>query len=462
MAPGHLFLSTFFIHLLLSAVFRLWTCGQSFAVNQGGENRLILSFINKTQVTLGPPGLVGELLVRNISSWRSPITLLVLMSVAMPLAFNTWSALLNNFAVEQAAFSGVEIGILQSLREVPGFLSFTVIFVMLIIKEQTLAVFSLALLGLGVAMTGFFPSEYGLYFTTVLMSTGFHYFEAIKQSLSLQWLNKTEAPQVLGRLIAIGSITSLIVYGVLWTLLEIFDLSFIWNFALAGFLCCVLAGVMWVGFPIFPAKTAQHKTLILRRRYWLYYLLTFLSGARRQIFVVFAAFLMVEKFGYSASQVTLLFLINYAFNWFFAERIGALIHRIGERRALTIEYIGLILVFVAYGLVDNATLAAGLYVIDHMFFAMAIAISTYFQKIADPKDMASTAGVSFTINHIAAVVIPALLGLVWMWSHELVFFIGAGFAALSLLASRLIPFDPGPGQETVLLPRGNEKLGATP
>jgi predicted MFS family arabinose efflux permease len=129
---------------------------------------------------------------------------------------------------------------------------------------------------------------------------------------------------------------------------------------------------------------------VLRRRYWLYYLLTFLSGARRQIFVVFAAFLMVEKFGYSASEVTLLFLINYAFNWFFAERIGALIHRIGERRALTIEYIGLIFVFIAYGLVDNATLAAALYVIDHMFFAMAIAISTYFQKIADPKDMAST------------------------------------------------------------------------
>ena len=144
--------------------------------------------------------------------------------------------------------------------------------------------------------------------------------------------------------------------------------------------------------PPIPPKTLQHKTLVLRRRYWLYYLLTFLSGARRQIFVVFAAFLMVEKFGYSASQVTLLFLINYAFNWFFAERIGALIHRIGERRALTLEYIGLIFVFVAYGLVDDATLAAALYVIDHMFFAMAIAISTYFQKIADPKDMASTAG----------------------------------------------------------------------
>ena len=398
--------------------------------------------------------------MQSVRAWRNPITLLVLMSVAMPLAFNTWSALLNNFAVEQAAFTGVEIGILQSLREVPGFLSFTVIFVLLILKEQTFAVLSLALLGLGVAMTGFFPSEYGLYFTTVLMSIGFHYFEAIKQSLSLQWLSKDEAPQVLGRLIAVGSVTSLIVYGVLWVLLEVFAVSFMWNLALAGGLCCLLALFMWLNFPHFPSKTAQHKTLVLRRRYWLYYLLTFLSGARRQIFVVFAAFLMVEKFGYSASQVTLLFLINYAFNWFFAERIGALIHRIGERRALTLEYIGLIFVFVAYGLVENATLAAALYVIDHMFFAMAIAISTYFQKIADPKDMASTAGVSFTISHIAAIVIPAALGLVWMWSHALVFFIGAGFAALSLLASQLIPFDPGPGQETALPGSAKAELGA--
>ena len=397
--------------------------------------------------------------MQSVRAWRNPITLLVLMSVAMPLAFNTWSALLNNFAVEQAAFTGVEIGILQSLREVPGFLSFTVIFVLLILKEQTFAVLSLALLGLGVAMTGFFPSEYGLYFTTVLMSIGFHYFEAIKQSLSLQWLSKDEAPQVLGRLIAVGSVTSLIVYGVLWVLLEVFAVSFMWNLALAGGLCCLLALLMWLNFPHFPSKTAQHKILVLRRRYWLYYLLTFLSGARRQIFVVFAAFLMVEKFGYSASQVTLLFLINYAFNWFFAERIGALIHRIGERRALTLEYIGLIFVFVAYGLVDNATLAAALYVIDHMFFAMAIAISTYFQKIADPKDMASTAGVSFTISHIAAIVIPAALGLVWMWSHALVFFIGAGFAALSLLASQLIPFDPGPGQETALPGSAKAELG---
>ena len=380
----------------------------------------------------------------------SPISLLILMSIAMPVAFNAWSAMLNNFVVERAAFTGVEIGILQSLREIPGFLSFTLIFVLLIIKEQAFAVFALALLGLGVSMTGFFPTVYGLYFTTILMSTGFHYFEAVKQSLSLQWLSKEEAPKVLGRLIAVGSLTSLLVYGSLWALLEIFKMPYLVNFVIAGSICIFLAIVMFVGFPIFPSKTKQNQNLVLRKRYWLYYLLTFFSGARRQIFVVFAAFLMVEKFGYSASQVTLLFLINYAFNWVFAERIGELIGRFGERRALTFEYIGLIIVFIAYGLVQNATFAAFLYILDHMFFAMAIAISTYFQKIADPSDMASSAGVSFTINHIAAVIIPAALGVVWIWSHTLVFFIGALFALLSLISAQFIPKDPSQGFETRL------------
>jgi len=379
--------------------------------------------------------------------WRSSTALLILMSIAMPIAFNTWNALLNNFVVERAAFTGLEIGILHSLREVPGFIAFTTVFVLLLIREQTFAVLSLAMLGLGVAATGFFPTVYGLYFTTIIMSLGFHYFEAVKQSLSLQWLSKDEAPQVLGKLISVASITSLIVYGVLWVLLELFELDYFWNFLIAGTICLGLAIVMWLVYPHFKSKTPQHSHIVLRKRYWLYYALTFFSGARRQIFMVFAAFLMVEKFGYTAAQVTMLFLINYAFNWLFAEKIGALIRRIGERNALTIEYVGLILVFTAYAYVENAYLAAALYVIDHMFFALYIAMSTYFQKIADPADMASSAGVSFTINHIAAVIVPAALGIVWVISNAAVFLVGTGFAVCSLLLAQNVPDRPAPGNE---------------
>ncbi len=383
----------------------------------------------------------------NFSRWRTPLYLLILMSIAMPVAFNAWSAILNNFVVERAQFTGVEIGWLHSLREVPGFLAFTVVFVLLIVREQTLAVIGLAMMGIGTALTGFFPSVIGLYCTTILMSVGFHYFEALKQSLSLQWFTRDEAPQMLGRLIAAGSVTSLVVYGLLWVLLEWFEVDYVWNFALAGGVCTALAVFMWAAFPHFPTAAEQHKTIILRKRYWLYYALTFFAGARRQIFTVFAAFLMVEKFGYRAAEVTLLFLINYAFNFFFAERIGKLIRKIGERRALSIEYLGLIVVFVSYGLVENPHWAAVLYVIDHMFFALYIAMSTYFQKIADPRDLASSAGISFTINHIAAVIIPVILGYVWINSHSLVFYIGAALAACSLILSQNIPDNPRPGNE---------------
>ena len=361
------------------------------------------------------------------------------MSIATPNAFNGWSALLNNFVVERANFTGVEIGILQSIREIPGFLAFSVVFVLLIIKEQSFSVIALALMGLGVSLAGYFPSTYGLYFTTIVMSTGFHYFETIKNSLSLQWLSKEEAPQILGRLIAVGSITSLILYAAIWCLLEIFNIDYVYIFLICGIICICIALYLQLSFPIFKPKNIQHKNIILRKKYSLYYILIFLSGARRQIFIVFAAFLMVEKFKYSASQVTLLFLINYLFNWVFAEKIGKVIHIFGEKKSLTFEYIGLIIVFISYAIVTNAYIAAMLYVIDHMFFALAIAINTYFQKIADPKDIASSAGVSFTINHIAAIFVPVLLGFLWIYSHSLVFFIGSIFALLSLIATQFIP-----------------------
>ena len=382
--------------------------------------------------------------------WQTPVTFLVLASIAMPLGFSAWSALLNNFAIEKAAFTGVEIGILQSLREIPGFLAFTTVFVLLLLKEQTFAVMALAIFGLGIALTGFFPSEYGLYFSAVLMSIGFHYMETIKQSLSLQWLSLEEAPRILGRLISVGSLTSLVAYGILWVLLDVAELDYVWIYLLAGTLAVALAVVLWRGFPHFESKTIQRKNLVLRRRYWLYYGLTFFSGARRQIFVVFAGFLMVEKFGYSASNIAALFLVNHLFNWLFAERIGALIGRVGEKYALTFEYTGLIFVFTAYAFVDNGNVAAGLYVIDHMFFALAIAIKTYFQKIADPADIASTAGVSFTINHIAAVIIPAVFGIIWITSPSLVFLIGAAIAACSLILSQNVPSIPSRGNEVVL------------
>ncbi|MCG8040411.1 MAG: MFS transporter [Candidatus Thiodiazotropha endolucinida] len=377
---------------------------------------------------------------------QRPEILLMLMAIAVPLSFAAWQTLLNNFAIERVAFTGQQMGILQSLREIPGFLAFGVVFLLLLVREQKLAYISLALLGLGTALTGFFPSIIGLYITTVIMSVGFHYYETLQTSLALQWTDTSNSAEVLGKLIAAGSFASILTFGLIWLGDNLLQLDYQWIYLVMGGLTLLIALIAWLSFPLFPQKTEQHKHMVLRKRYWLFYLLTFMSGARRQIFVVFAGFLMVEKFGYSVSQIAMLFLINAAINVFLAPRIGRVIGQIGERRALLIEYSGLILVFCGYALVENATIAAGLYIVDHLFFALAIALKTYFQKIADQEDIASTAGVSFSINHIAAVAIPAVFGIIWMSSPALVFYAGAAMAAISFILSLLVPETPTPGR----------------
>jgi len=381
---------------------------------------------------------------------NSPEFLLLLIAAGSAMSFAIWQNLLNNFAIERAAFSGVEIGILQSLREVPGFLAFTIVFVLLLIREQKMVYVSLIMLGLGTLLTGFFPSAIGFYLTTILMSMGFHYLETLQNSLSLQWLSKKDAPEFLGKIIAARAAASIVAFSLVWVLFEYLNIDYKWIYVLGGGVSILIAVYAWSSFETFPEKVYQSKTLIFRKRYWLYYALQFMGGARRQIFVVFAGFLMVEKFGFSVGEISLLFLVNASFNIFLAPRIGKMISRIGERNALIIEYIGLIAVFIGYALVENSNIAVALYIIDHLFFAMAIAQKTYFQKIANPAHIASTAGVSFTINHIAAVIIPVIFGALWISSPSLVFYVGAIFAGISLLLAFNVPNQPEQGNETVI------------
>ncbi|MEJ8474827.1 MFS transporter [Roseibium algae] len=385
-----------------------------------------------------------------MTGWRSPVFLLMIMAGAMQLSFAAWWNLMNNFAVQELSFTGREIGIQQSIREIPGFLSFAAIYFLLVMREQTLAYISLALLGVGVAVTGYFPTAMGFYITTFVMSVGFHYYETMNQSLSLQWLPKATAAASMGKIISVGAFAQLIAYGLIFLGWKAFDLSFTTVFLVAGGLTIVVLAFAILAFPSFREGIPQRKKLFLRQRYWLYYALTFMAGARRQIFTVFAGFLMVERFGYHVHEVAGLFLLNGLFNMLLAPKIGQLIVRFGERKALMVEYVGLTFVFVSYAFVTNATMAAGLYVIDHAFFAIAIAIKTYFQKIADPADIAPTAGVAFTINHIAAVVIPVVFGLIWLVSPAAVFLAGAGMTLVSLALASIIPSNPEEGAEVNL------------
>lgn len=373
------------------------------------------------------------------SFFASREQLLYLLAAAVPIAFTAWNALLNNFVVEVAGFDGEKIGLLQSIREIPGLLAFSIVFVLMIFRQQTAAYVSLFLLGLGTLLTGFFPSTIGLYATTLLMSIGFHYLETLHSSLSLQWINKEKAPSFLGKLSALRSFMALFILALLYVMMQIFNVGYLVVYVFSGGITILLAIIAWMGFEHFKDDVVQETRLFLRKKYWLFYILTFLAGARRQIVVVFAGFLLVEKFHFSVENMLLLLIANTIINMICAPYAGKLIERFGENLSLKLEYICIVLIFILYGLVQSQIMAVALYILDNLFYTIAIALKTYFQKIADPKDISVTSGVASAINHIAAVFLPFTLGIIWVHSTSAVFFIGAAIAMVAFLLTFLLP-----------------------
>ena len=366
---------------------------------------------------------------------------LMVLTIASVVGLQAWMILFNNFAVEMAGLNGRQVGAVQSVREIPGFLALLAVFVMLIIREHRLGAIAIVLLGAGTAVTGFFPTYSGLLATTLLMSFGFHYYETVNQSLTLQYFSKNTSPLVFGRLRSLAAAATIITSLLIFVLGGMTGYRIIYLF-LGGL---VIAAGIWALFqdPTHTNLVPQRRKMILRRRYSLYYFLTFMAGARRQIFVAFSVFLLVKVFDFSVREVTILFVVNNVINYFISPLIGKAIVRFGERKVLSVEYAGLILVFLTYAFTTSKVIVVLMYLFDHVLFNFAIAIRTYFQKVGDPQDIAPSMAVGFTINHIAAVVIPVLGGLAWMVDYRIPFVVGAVMSAVSLCAVQKIPkFSP--------------------
>jgi predicted MFS family arabinose efflux permease len=295
-------------------------------------------------------------------------------------------------------------------------------------------------MGIGLMLTGFLPHFTGIIITTLIMSFGFHFYETTNQSLILQNFDEYQSPLVIGKQRSIMSLVCIIV-GIGIFFLSVW-LSYKVIFLIIGIL--VVCTGIW-GFLNEPARlntAVQNKKILLKKEYGVFYLLTMLSGARRQIFMVFSVLLLVKKFEFTVQQVTFLFTINNIINYFAAPFVAKAIKRFGEKCVLRYEYSSLIIIFTAYAFCPNKWVVALLYIFDHITFNGSMAIRTYFHKIADQKDISSNIAVSFTINHLAAVILPVIGGYLWMIDHKIPFIVGVFIGAASLITTKYVKIHP--------------------
>ncbi|MGD8244574.1 MAG: MFS transporter [Anaerolineae bacterium] len=384
---------------------------------------------------------------------RHPALVVIMVANFMlAFSFQLWRSLFNNFAVGELGVRADQIGLIQSVREIPGLLGFTVGLVALVLSEMRIVGLSIALLGVGIALTGGVGSLPGLLASTVLMSVGFHAFMPANSSAILQLTGEDEAPHVLGRLTSLNAVAALGGAGLVFVALG--PLGFRGLFAVTGVATALggLVALVWsIRKPALSRSEGDHPGLAavhpvpgplgragrtpMRRRYWLYYALEFLMGSRRHIFTTFAVFLLVREYNVPAQTITVLYLVNNLVGAFLYRQFGGIIARFGEKRTLTVNFLLLILVFLGYAYIPVLPVLYGLFLADQMLFGLRIALQSYFQKIAvHPREITPNLSLGQTINHIAAVIIPLVGGIVWeAVGSQYTFLVGVGIVCTSLV-----------------------------
>ncbi len=369
---------------------------------------------------------------------KSVYRLLVFTNFFLFFGFNVWRTVFNNFAVEELAIQADQIGLVQSLREVPGFLGFSLGFLVLFLSEMNILGLSVILLGLGLIATGWTKSFGAFILSTMVMSVGFHYFYAASSSAVLMLAKQDDSPRVLGQLRGIGSLAAVVSTALVYLLVTLWSYRGI--LYLAGAITC-LGGLIalpgaWQG----KWGIDFGRKVIFRRRYALYYIMTFLTGSRRHIFTTFAIFLLVSQHGISARETAILFLVNSLITAYVSVQLGRWVARFGERAALTLNFSLLALIFLGYAYVFYLPLLYLLFVIDNTLFGFSIALDTYLQKIAlTPEEITANISLGQTINHVAALIVPIGGGLIWeAFGYRTTFLIGVAFVLLSLILSQWI------------------------
>ena len=358
------------------------------------------------------------------------LRLLAFTIFCVSFGFGSYFSTFNNFAVEALNLQPSQLGILESLREVPGFLMFLVAALTMRVAEPILASVALGLLAVGLGSYYMVDSMPELLIYSLIWSIGLHAWMPLSPSMALSLADEHSKGRRLGQLGAVGAFGT--ICGMALVFLGGKYIGYRNIFVLAGVI--VAAGAVSVAMISKDIGQKEKPRMVFKRRYSLYYALIFLEGCRKQVFITFAIFALVRIYHTPLQIVAGLMIANNLTNIFLAPKVGRLIDRIGERKVLAFCYAALIPVFLGYALVKQPPILYSLYFMDNLFFLGSIGLTTYLHKIAEPEDVMPSLAMGVSVNHAAAVIVPITGGFLWAkLGYQIPFFGGAVVVAISVL-----------------------------
>ncbi|MFQ6133182.1 MAG: MFS transporter, partial [Armatimonadota bacterium] len=333
----------------------------------------------------------------------------------------------------------------------------------------SLAALSALVTGLGIAGLGLVDDRsYPLMVVCLMVwSTGSHLTHPASASIALGLSHKGREGARLGQVGAIGSLAGIIGFLIVWVGMERLKAGYSTTFLIAGALAACGA-LMYLRLGDVPAQPTKRPKLVLKRRYGVYYTLSVLFGARKQVFLTFGPWVLIRLFGQPAQTFAKLGIVNALLDVGFRPALGKLVDRVGERAVLMADGLLLVLVCLAYGFPEalglgdkTLWLVLATYVLDNLLFGVGLARTTYLNKIAErQKDVTASLSLSVTLDHAVSMSIPILGGFVWQhWGPQQVFLGAASLALLSATTASLVRIPRG--ATPVLDQRTKEALAAT-
>jgi hypothetical protein len=357
--------------------------------------------------------------------------------------FAIYGGVFQNFLRDVLNAHALDLGRLESLREIPGLCAALMAGTLVALAESRIAAAGLAIGAVGIAASGWMHTMPPLIMITVFWSIGFHLWTTMQNAITLALAKGREGGRHLGRMSGIGALATIAGLG-LATLLSFLlpKGDYLPHFVLAG--AAIFAAGMICATLSHHAAGGQRQRIVFRREYGLFYLLTFLEGCRRQIFSIFATFALILVYNQSVEKMLILQFVNAILITITAPAMGKLMDRRGEKEPLTWYAIGLIVVFVGYAITRSVQALYALYLIDNILFSFGVGFTTYLHRIVRKGDLTPSLAMGVTMNHVAAVTVPFFGALLWKASgnYQLPFWVGVGIAAVSLVATRWLPAGP--------------------
>ncbi len=349
----------------------------------------------------------------------------------------------DNFLVQELGVTPAQKGVLEAFRESCGIWALGLLALIAGLAEPLIGALMLVLFGAGLACYAGIPRPetgadtfFWLVLVSVIWSQGLHIWMPLPNSMMLSLAEPGHTGRRLGQLQAAGAIGSAI------GLSGAFALTFLKvpmrpMYVAAGAVC-VLGAIACLAVPR-DIKTPGPR-FVLRKAYWRYYMLSFLEGWRKQIAIAFAGYLLVSKYHTPLRVMLALWVGVQVASWWASPRVGRIIDRIGERPVLMFYYATLVVFFCGYAFIPNKYVLWGVFVLDNIFFVMAMALTTYVRHIAPPSEHTPTLSMGVAMNHVAAVAMPLVGGYVWKcFDYRWTFAIGAAAAAVSIFAASRLP-----------------------